>query len=184
MNENTNNTETVNEVEETSVNPEGANTETTVETLTITKEELDKRIQSAEDKLRTQYSKQIKELEKKITELTPVEKTEAEKEYEKRLAALEAREKAMNMRDALNAKGVSGDFINYLRDDADIEAFSSLVSGLIQAKVDERIDGSFKPGAHKAGADMTKEDFRKLSYAEREKIFNENPDLFKAMTAR
>ena len=70
----------------------GVKTEET--TLTMTQDELNKKIQSETDKLRNQYSKQIKELEAKVKELTPVQKSEAELDLEKRLAAVEAREKA------------------------------------------------------------------------------------------
>ena len=58
--------------------------------ITLTQQELDKRIQSAEDKLRTKYSQRIKALEKQIEDAKPVEKSAEEKDYEQRLAALEA----------------------------------------------------------------------------------------------
>ncbi len=69
------------------------NTGTTEETITLTQTELNKRIQSETDKIRTKYSSDIKALEAKIKELTPVEKSDAEIDFEKRLAALEAKEK-------------------------------------------------------------------------------------------
>ena len=59
------------------------------------KTEYDKAIQSAEDKVRGKMSKTIKELEKKVSELSPVEKTPEQIDLENRLAALEAKEKAV-----------------------------------------------------------------------------------------
>lgn len=46
-------------------------------TVTMSKVDYDKAIQAAEDRVRTKYSKDIKALEKKVAELTPVQKTEA-----------------------------------------------------------------------------------------------------------
>ena len=72
-----NETKLENEVVDTGTNPETetntgsetTETEQQADTITLTQEDLNKRIQSAEDKLRTKYSKQIKELEKQIADL-------------------------------------------------------------------------------------------------------------------
>ena len=58
----------------------GAENETveTVEEITYTQADLDKKVQSETDKVRTEYSKKVKDLEAKIKELTPVEKSEKE----------------------------------------------------------------------------------------------------------
>ena len=77
-----NETKLENEVVDTGTNPEtdinsgseNQETETATDTVTLTQAELDKRIQSAEDKLRTKYSAKIKDLEKQIAESKPVEK--------------------------------------------------------------------------------------------------------------
>lgn len=85
--------ETVNET-----GSENQETETATDTITLTQEDLNKRIQSAEDKLRTKYSAKIKALEKQIEEAKPVEKSEAEKDYEERLAKL-GRHEPLDQRD-------------------------------------------------------------------------------------
>ena len=54
-------------------------------TATFTQEDVDKKVQSECDKLRTSYSKQIKNLEDKIKELTPVELSDTEKELNRRI---------------------------------------------------------------------------------------------------
>ena len=107
--------ETVEETgaENETVDTTGANdteTEETTET-TFTQKELDARIQSETDKVRTKYNKKLKtlretieSLEKEIQDAKPVEKSEQEKDYETRLAALEAREKAQTLNEALDAK--------------------------------------------------------------------------------
>ena len=49
-----------------------------VDTVTMSKTDYDKAIQSAEDKIRGHHSKEINDLKDKIKELTPVEKSQAE----------------------------------------------------------------------------------------------------------
>lgn len=74
------------------------NESTTVETKTddtanskaacdiqMTQDDFDKAIQSAEDKIRTKYSKEVKQLQDKISTLSPVEKSKGEIEFENRL---------------------------------------------------------------------------------------------------
>lgn len=65
----------------------------TEDSVTMSKADFDKAIQSAEDKLRGKYSKEIKELKDKIQELTPVQKSQAEIDLENRIAALEESER-------------------------------------------------------------------------------------------
>ena len=58
---------------------ENTNVETQEQdTITISKSDYEKAIQSAEDKLRTKYSTDIKALNDKVTELTPKQKSDAE----------------------------------------------------------------------------------------------------------
>ena len=50
----------------------------TNETITLTDEEIQKKIQGAEDKVRTEYSKKIKTLEEELKTLKPKEKSKSE----------------------------------------------------------------------------------------------------------
>lgn len=152
------------------------------ETVTITQSELDKKIQSETDKVRTKYSNQIKELEAKVKELTPVQKSEAELDYEKRLAALEAREKAASLNDSLKANGISNEIAKYLKDDVDVSALAGTFKKIVGAAVDEHLskDG-FVPTSHKSGDSLTKDDFKKMNMSEKERLYAENPDLYKSL---
>lgn len=167
------NTETVNET-----GSENQETETATETVTLTQAELDKRIQSAEDKLRTKYSKQIKDLEKQIAESKPVEKSEAERDYEERLAKLEEREKAIALNDALSTKGIDKGLAQFLRSDVDVDALSSCIDSLIATRNKQN---SFVPTGHKSGETMTKEEFRKLGMDAKERLFQESPELYRSL---
>lgn len=165
---------------ETTETEETIEVETETE-VTYTQADLDKKVQSETDKVRTEYSKKVKELEAKIKELTPVEKTDAEKDYEKRLAELEARERDADMRDALKAKGISNELCKFLRDDVDVEELAGVLESIASDTIK---DSAYKPGGHKSGDVMTKEEFKKLSMAEKEKLYQENIELYKTLARR
>lgn len=153
------------------------------ETVTMTQTELDKKIQSETDKVRTKYSEQIKELEAKVKELTPVQKSEAELDLEKRLAAVEAREKAATLNDSLKANGISNEIAKYLKDDVDVSALAETFKKIVGTAVDERLtEDGFVPTGHKSGNPLTKDDFKKMNMSEKERLYQENPDLYKSLS--
>lgn len=166
-------------------NTEGNATQTETETITLTQEEYNKKLQGEADRVRTEYSKRIKGLEAKIKELTPVEKTEAEKDFEDRLAALEAREKKMALLDSLTENGISSDFADYFKGDADIKAFSEIYKKVIDSEVQKKIQANgYVPADHKSGTQITKEDFAKMDMTAKEKLFNDNPDLYRSLAKK
>lgn len=153
------------------------------ETVTMTQTELDKKIQSETEKVRTKYSEQIKELEAKVKELTPVQKSEAELDLEKRLAAVEAREKAATLNDSLKANGISNEIAKYLKDDVDVSALAETFKKIVGTAVDERLtEDGFVPTGHKSGNPLTKDDFKKMNMSEKERLYQENPDLYKSLS--
>ena len=153
------------------------------ETITMTQTELDKKIQSETDKVRTKYSEQIKNLEAKVKELTPVQKSEAELDLEKRLAAVEAREKAATLNDSLKANGISNEMAKYLKDDVDVSALAETLKSIVGAEVDKHLtEEGFVPTGHKSGNPLTKEDFKKMNMSEKERLYAENPDLYKSLS--
>lgn len=158
------------------------------ESVTLTKAELDKKIQSAEDKLRTSYSKKIKELEGKITELSPVKKTETELELEKRLEDLEKSQREVNaqkaylsLQDTLQGKGISKDIAAYLKEGIDIEEFATLCSNILNQNVKSK---GYVPDGHNSGDKISVEDFKAMKYSEKEKIMRESPELYKRLMAK
>lgn len=155
------------------------------ETITLTQTELNKRIQSETDKIRTKYSNDIKALEAKIKELTPAVKSEAEIDFEKRLAVLEAKEKKMALLNSLSAAGISQEFTDYLKNDADVEAFSKVYKSAIDNEVQQKIKSNgYVPNGHKSGESITKEDFAKMNMGEKEQLFAENPELYRTLVGR
>ena len=148
------------------------------ENITMSQTEYDKAIQSAEDKLRTNYSKQIKALEDKIKELTPDERTEKELDYEKRMKELDAKEKKMNLLESLSAKNIDKSFADYLKEDVDIESFSTVFDNLVNSRIEKT---GYKPSGHNNNTQMSKEKWGKMTYSEKQEFYNSNPELAKKL---
>lgn len=157
--------------------------------LNLSEEQLanvQKILQSHEDRIRTDYSKKLKDAETELAKYKPQEKSEGEKKLEERIAALEAKEqelankeRAMTIAEKLKAKDLPQDLAKFLNvtDDMDstIEEVSKLFGGHF-------LDKTNKPTNHATNRGVTKADFKKMSYAERAKIFQENPQLYEALS--
>ena len=150
------------------------NTNENEETVTMSKTDYAKAIQSAEDKLRTSYSTKIKDLESKL----PKEKSDAEKDYEQRLAALEAKEKKMALQESLANKKLDNSFAEYLKDDVDIEKFSTAIDNLVNSRLAQT---GFKPSGHTPNMEITKDKWQKMSYSQKQKFYKNNPELAKKL---
>lgn len=150
------------------------------EAISMSKSDFDKSIQSAEDKLRTKYSKQIKEMEEKITALTPKEKSENELALEKRLAEIESKEKRLNLIDTLVSKNIDKGMVDYLKDDADIESFEKLISSMVNNRL---VATGYKPNNHQSNDTISKDAWKKMSYSEKTNFYNANPELAKQFMA-
>ena len=154
------------------------------ETVTMSKADFDKKIQSETDKVRTEYSKKIKDYEAKIKELTPIEKSQTEIDLETRLAAVEAREKAIKLNDDLKSKGIPTELADYLNPDVDVDSLATAFNSLTNAAVEKYIaDNGYVPTNHKSGDEITKEQFKKMTYEQREKLYTENPELYKSLSS-
>ena len=193
--EDTKNTEEVkNNVESESGDGAVENTDTTntednaEETVTMSKVDYDRAIQSAEDKVRGKLSKQIRDLEAKVKELTPVEKTQAEIDLENRIAALEASEKAVADREKkvatqeqLSAKGLDKALVDYIKDDADIDALSNIVNELVKSKMKSN---GYVPSEHSSDEKITPEEFAKMTYSQKAELSVKHPETYKRLMGR
>lgn len=176
-------TETTTE-EVTETNVDGADVETPV---TFTEEEVTKKIQSAEDKLRTKYSKEIKELKAKIEELSPT-KTEAELEIERRLADLEksqaevnAQKQFLELQNTLKGKGIDEKIATYLKDGVDVEEFATTFNSILSEKAKAK---GFVPTEHPTGDNITVEQFKAMSYDKRVELYTKNPTLYEKLSKK
>ncbi len=152
---------------------------------TFTEAEVNARIQSETDRVRTKYANRVKELEDEVKKLTPAQKSEAEIDFENRLASLEARERKLNFLENLKAKGVSDELSDYIREDADLDKLSATLTKIVNDTVTERVrQTGYKPTDHKSGETVTAEAFAKMSLDEKERLFAENPEIYRSLVGR
>lgn len=157
-------------------------------TATFTQEDVDKKVQSECDKLRTSYSKQIKDLQEQIKKLSPVEKSESEIAIENRLAELEkaqaevnAQKAFLSLQDTLQSKGIDKTLATFLKADVDVDAF---VTAFNNAMKEVTKDKGYVPDSHNAGDKITAEDWGKMKYSEKVEIMNKSPELYKRLMAK
>ncbi len=157
-------------------------------TATFTQEDVDKKVQSECDKLRTSYSKQIKNLEDKIKELTPVELSDTEKELNRRIEELEKSQKEvesqkafLSLQDTLQSKGIDKALATFLKADVDVDAF---VTAFNNAMKEVTKDKGYVPDSHNTGDKITAEDWGKMKYSEKVEIMNKSPELYKRLMAK
>lgn len=156
--------------------------------VTFTEDEVNKKIQSAEDKLRTSYSRQIKDLQEQIKKLSPVEKTQAEIDIENRLAALEASEKAVADRERkiavqekLSDSGLDKALAGYLKDDADVEALSAIVENIVKLRMK---NNGYVPNEHGSDEKVTPEEFKKFTYSQKVEYSQKHPESYKRLIGK
>lgn len=142
-------------------------------------------VQSETDKVRTDYSAKLKTANDEIAKYKPIEKSDAEKALEERIAALETKEreiankeKAMTIASKLKEKELPEGLAKYLNvgDDMDksIEDLGAMFGNYF-------LTGSNKPSNHTTNKGITKDDFKKMSYSQRAKLYSENPQLYQAL---
>lgn len=156
--------------------------------MNLTDEQLanvQKYVQSHEDRIRTDYSKRLKDANDELAKYKPVEKSDAEKALEERITALENREKelankekAMTIANKLKDKGIPTELAQYLSVGDDVDKTIDEVGALFGNYF---LNGSNKPSNHTTNKGITKSDFQKMGYMERTKLFQENPTLYEAL---
>lgn len=148
--------------------------------------EVQKYAQSREDKVRTDYSKKLKDTNDELAKYKPIEKSEVEIAFEEKMKALESKEKELVMKersimvaDKLSEMGLPKDLAQYLDlgDDADTTL----------AKVGETVNNYFldngsKPSNHAKQQGVSREQFSKMSYSERASLLETNPELYKILS--
>lgn len=158
-----------------------------LEELNLTTEQMEvvnKAIQSESDKVRTEYSKKIKDLEGKL----PKELSADEKALQERIKALEDRERALqqkelttNLQAKLKDKGLNEQLANYLKVQGieDLETYIEDIAKVINVQLDD----GYKPKDHeKQNSKITKEQFNNMNYVERMNLYNINKTLYDALS--
>ncbi|WP_052113122.1 hypothetical protein [Clostridium novyi] len=169
---------------------ENVEVEQVEETKTFTEEEVNKLKQSAEDKVRTEYSKRIKALESELEEFRPKTPTNEEKALQDKIKALEDKEKELEfkernikLQDTLKNNGLDGQLAKYLNLQGveDIESYVGEVSEVLKTQINK--SNTYKPNTHKSKDNsITKSQFSKMSYADRLNLFKTNEALYKQLS--
>lgn len=150
---------------------------------TYTEEDIKKILQSETDKVRTEYSKKLKDKDDELNKYKPKEKSETEIELENRLKVVEDKEKEVSKKEKLlditnklTEQGLPSELGKYLTGAEDVE---TEIKSLKKVFNNNKIDGSFKPENHAGTKDsITKDQFMKMGYADRLNIFKTNKELY------
>ena len=166
-------------------NPE-VKTYTQEEVLALLQKESDKRVTEALKKQQKKYEKQLS-----LSKLDDDAREKAEKDD--RIAELEGLIAQMNvdknkseLKSVLSSRGLSAEFADIINITDDIEAsqvnidkLDKLFKAAVKAEVEKRLAGK-TPVKGNGGepAEMTREQWMKLPLAQKQRIANENPELF------
>ncbi|ADK14735.1 DUF4355 domain-containing protein [Clostridium ljungdahlii] len=153
----------------------------------VSQEDLNKSIQSETDKVRTEYSKKLKDATDELNKYKPVEKSDGEIEMEKRLKVLEdkekevaQKEKVMNISNKLEERGLPKQLSKYLVGAEDLETSMAEIKELFN---NAQIQNGFKPDSHKSKEDsITKEQFQKMGLMDRMNLFKTNQELYEKLS--
>lgn len=184
-NENTNTnvetTETAAEAQEQEVK-----TYTQAEVMELLQREADKRVSSALKKQQAKYEKQLS-----LSKLDESQRATAEKDMriadlEAKLAEYEIEKNRSELKTVLSSRGLSAAFADIISITDDIEESQARIDTLdklfkqaVAEEVKKRI-GTGKPQVGASGV-LTKEEFSKMSIADRQRLYNTDPALYKQM---
>ena len=157
--------------------------------MNLTEEQLtmvQKYVQSETDKVRTKYSQDLKTANEELAKYKPVEKSETEKALEARLKAFEDKEAELNAKERpqmiaskFNEKGLPEELASFINIgeniDEDVEKVGTALGSYF-------LNANYKPESHANNKGLTKEQFKRMSYVERAKLFQENPELWKMLS--
>ena len=164
-------------------------TYTSDEVMALLQSECDRRVQQA---LKTQAKKYEKQLS--LSKLDGDEREKAEKdnriaELEERLAQYEIEKNRSELKSVLSSRGLSAEFADIIVINDDIEASQANIDKLdklfkkaVKDEIEKRLAGNAPKGnIGGASAEYTKENAKKMSLAEMNKLVKTDPDKFKAL---
>ena len=180
------------------VNVENPNTEenngdgqavfTRDEVLALIQSESDKRVNQALAKQKKQFDKQLS-----LSKLDGDEREKAEKdarieELTRLVEEMNTEKNKSELKSVLSTRGLSAEFADILNITDDIEASQATIDKLdrlfkaaVRAEVEKRLAGNAPKGNGGGNVEMTKDDAKKLSMAERQKLYSSNPELYKKL---
>ena len=160
---------------------------------TYTQEEVLKLIQSETDKRVSQaLATQQKKFEKQmsLSKLDDNERAKAEKddriaELEAQLAQYNIERNKSELKSVLSSRGLSAEFADIITISDDIteaqeniEKLDKLFKAAVRAEVEKRLAGNTPKSGNTGSAELTKDDARKMTLAEKQKLFETNKELY------
>jgi len=182
--------------------------ETQEESKTFTEEEFQKALQKEADKrvsqaletnkqkLEAEFQARLEAEKEKVVNtanMTAEEKAKAEFEAQKAIweaekAEFEKQKLELSTTKKMNSEGLPSDFASLVigadeeETDSNIEMFKSQWKEALEKAVNDRLKGATpKAGNSKPSAVMTKEEFGKLGYKDRDRLLDKDPDLMKKL---
>jgi len=164
--------------------------------ITITQEELDRRIQQAIYKNSLNEKKKYeKELEKQKSLIGLDEKQrleEEKKQLEEQLAEYKLTNIKLDTVKVLEKRGLSADLVDLVVTSTDIEEVQANIEKLDKAlkkavseEVSKRVGSTTTKNSNNSNnGNVTREQFLKMSIAQQTELFNNNPELYKQLTKR
>lgn len=155
----------------------------------VSKDEIEKLTQSASDKIRTEYSKKLKDANDELNKYKPKDKSPEQVEMEKRLKVLEdkekevaQKEKVMNISSKLESQGLPTQLAKYLSG-VENDKVETEIGSLKEIFNNAQIQNGFKPDSHKSKEDsITKEQFQKMGLMDRMNLFQTNNELYEKLS--
>lgn len=163
----------------------------------LTMDAVQKLIQSETDKVRTEWSKKYKAIEKEKDELVKAKMTEEEKakfeleKMQKELAdketAIRQKELALKTVDILRQNELPLDFQEFIlgQDEETTVKRASKLKDLWQSALKQAVEARFKESGrepHKGSVphtkEITREQFNAMTYKERYELYQTDPDLY------
>lgn len=138
---------------------------------------IEKSVQSEADRVRTDYSKQIKELETKV----PKTKTQEEIDLEERIKSVEKKEREFKLIEKLEEKQLPKQLSKFIAvGDDELDSIGDELGAILSNII---TNNSFKPTGHrKTETTVTREEFKKYNYTQRVDFSEKHPELYKQYT--
>lgn len=153
----------------------------------------DKRVTTAMQKKDAEYKAKLEDADKKSKMTAEELQATRETELAERETKIQAYELKLSKLDLFKNKGydldladhVSGNTIEEI--EANVESLNVVINKLValgvEKQVAERLRGGYvPPTGTKATTGVTKEDFAKMTYKEKSKMYTENQELYKQLT--
>lgn len=168
-------------------------TYTAEEVADLIQREADKRVTSALKKAELANNKKIAEA-KRLAEMSEADRQnekirQLEAELQERAKEISIRENTITLQAEMSKRNIPAELAQFLvSEDADtmfenLKLFDGVLKRLINSEVEKRISGTTPKGGNMRNAEsMTKADFHKLSLQEQQNIFENNKELYDAMT--